>query len=164
MPKDEFPPRTPPTLHRCSFCGKTQDQVRRLVAGPNVYICNECILLCQEIISDDMIVAPEDNNPKKLPKPTEMKAVLDEYKLGRVLSGTNKTNGNKNKAYALAHMDGEKHSSCSKYSPVRQTSNPAITQALRPSQGPLSTKAAISSHVEPCAKRECRLPSPQGKL
>ena len=61
MPKDDFPPRTPPTLHRCSFCGKTQDQVRRLVAGPNVYICNECILLCQEIISDDMIVAPEDN-------------------------------------------------------------------------------------------------------
>ena len=41
MPKDEFPPRTPPTMHRCSFCGKTQDQVRRLVAGPNVYICNE---------------------------------------------------------------------------------------------------------------------------
>ena len=83
MPKDEFPPRTPPTMHRCSFCGKTQDQVRRLVAGPNVYICNECILLCQEIISDDMIVAPEDNNPKKLPKPTEMKAVLDEYVVGQ---------------------------------------------------------------------------------
>ena len=83
MPKDEFPPRTPPTMHRCSFCGKTQDQVRRLVAGPNVYICNECILLCQEIISDDMIVAPEDNNPKRLPKPTEMKAVLDEYVVGQ---------------------------------------------------------------------------------
>ena len=40
MPRDEFPPRGP-SMHRCSFCGKTQDQVRRLVAGPNVFICNE---------------------------------------------------------------------------------------------------------------------------
>ena len=53
MPRDEFPPRGP-SMHRCSFCGKTQDQVRRLVAGPNAYICNECILLCQEIVSDDV--------------------------------------------------------------------------------------------------------------
>ena len=84
MPKDEFPPRNPPTMHRCSFCGKTQDQVRRLVAGPNVYICNECILLCQEIISDDMTaVAPSGKGPKELPKPADMKAVLDEYVVGQ---------------------------------------------------------------------------------
>ncbi len=83
MPKDEFPPRTPPTMHRCSFCGKTQDQVRRLVAGPNVYICNECILLCQEIISDDLAVAPTATDPKDLPKPAEMKAVLDDYVVGQ---------------------------------------------------------------------------------
>ena len=51
MPKDEFP-RGP--IHRCSFCSKTQTQVRRLVAGPNVFICNECIALCQEIIADDL--------------------------------------------------------------------------------------------------------------
>ena len=38
----------------CSFCGKSQDQVRRIVAGPNAYICNECVLLCQEIVSDDV--------------------------------------------------------------------------------------------------------------
>ena len=43
MPKDEFTTRR---LHRCSFCYKTQDQVRRLVAGPDVYICDECIKLC----------------------------------------------------------------------------------------------------------------------
>ena len=84
MPKDEFPPRTPPTMHRCSFCGKTQDQVRRLVAGPNVYICNECILLCQEIISDDLAAAaPTTSDPKDLPKPAEMKAVLDDYVVGQ---------------------------------------------------------------------------------
>ena len=39
---------------RCSFCGKTQDQVRRIVAGPGAYICNECVLICQEIGSDDV--------------------------------------------------------------------------------------------------------------
>ena len=52
MPGDDFNPRIP-KLKRCSFCGKTSEQVRRMVAGPNVQICNECILLCQEIISDD---------------------------------------------------------------------------------------------------------------
>ena len=52
MPGDDFNPRIP-KLKRCSFCGKTSEQVRRMVAGPNVQICSECILLCQEIISDD---------------------------------------------------------------------------------------------------------------
>ena len=51
MAKDEFTSRR----MRCSFCGKTQDQVRRLVAGPNAYICNECIMLCHDIISDDIV-------------------------------------------------------------------------------------------------------------
>ena len=49
MPGDDTNSRTP-KLRRCSFCGKTSDQVRRMVAGPNAQICNECILLCQEII------------------------------------------------------------------------------------------------------------------
>ena len=69
MPRDEFPPRGP-SMHRCSFCGKTQDQVRRLVAGPNVFICNECILLCQEIISDDLPLMPEKGGAmESLPTP-----------------------------------------------------------------------------------------------
>lgn len=63
---------------KCSFCGKTQSQVKRLVAGPNVYICDECIELCQEIIDEelveDLIVSRED-----LPKPAEIKETLDEY-------------------------------------------------------------------------------------
>lgn len=68
--------------HRCSFCGKTADQVRRLVAGPGAYICNECIALCQEIVADDMdvIAAPEIRD---IPLPSEMKAVLDEYVIGQ---------------------------------------------------------------------------------
>ena len=84
MPKDEFPPRGSGTLHRCSFCGKTQDQVRRLVAGPNVFICNECILLCQEIIADDLALMSEGaGEMKELPTPAAMKAVLDDYVVGQ---------------------------------------------------------------------------------
>ncbi|WIV11857.1 ATP-dependent Clp protease ATP-binding subunit ClpX [Proteiniborus sp. MB09-C3] len=63
---------------KCSFCGKSQEQVRRLVAGPNVYICDECIELCQEIIDEEF----EDTfelEMKELPKPTDIKKVLDEY-------------------------------------------------------------------------------------
>ncbi|SDZ08291.1 ATP-dependent Clp protease ATP-binding subunit ClpX [Proteiniborus ethanoligenes] len=63
---------------KCSFCGKSQEQVRRLVAGPNVYICDECIELCQEIIDEEF----EDNfelDMKELPKPADIKKVLDEY-------------------------------------------------------------------------------------
>ena len=83
MPRDEFPPRGP-SMHRCSFCGKTQDQVRRLVDGPNVFICNECILLCQEIISDDLPLMPEKGGAmESLPTPSEMKAVLDDYVVGQ---------------------------------------------------------------------------------
>ncbi|ERM92701.1 MAG: ATP-dependent Clp protease ATP-binding subunit ClpX [Caldanaerobacter subterraneus] len=67
---------------KCSFCGKTQDQVRRLVAGPGVYICDECIELCQEIINEefeeDMDMAMRD-----LPKPKEIKAFLDQYVIGQ---------------------------------------------------------------------------------
>ena len=80
MPRDEFPQGP---LHRCSFCGKTQDKVRRLVAGPNVFICNECILLCQEIISDDLPMLHDDAGQQKLPTPSEMKEVLDQYVIGQ---------------------------------------------------------------------------------
>ena len=81
MPKDDFTTRK---LHRCSFCGKTQDQVRRLVAGPNVFICNECVMLCHDIIADD-IVSPVQTaqNSTDIPLPSEMKAVLDEYVIGQ---------------------------------------------------------------------------------
>lgn len=63
---------------KCSFCGKSQEQVRRLVAGPNVYICDECIGLCQEII-DEEFEDTIDLEMKELPKPAEIKTILDEY-------------------------------------------------------------------------------------
>ncbi|GAV26369.1 ATP-dependent Clp protease ATP-binding subunit ClpX [Carboxydothermus islandicus] len=67
---------------KCSFCGKHQDQVRKLVAGPGVYICDECIELCNEIIeeelADDLEISLEE-----LPKPQEIKAYLDQYVIGQ---------------------------------------------------------------------------------
>ena len=63
---------------RCSFCGKPQEQVRRLIAGPNVYICNECIELCQEIIEEEFIDS-FDYEMQDLPKPAAIKDTLDEY-------------------------------------------------------------------------------------
>ena len=63
---------------RCSFCGKPQDQVRRLIAGPNVYICDECVELCQEIINEEFEDS-FDYEVKELPKPYKIKETLDEY-------------------------------------------------------------------------------------
>lgn len=73
---------------RCSFCGKEQRMVKRLVAGPNVYICNECITLCNEILNDDEDFLVEEGKessfgPVKLPSPAEMKRTLDEYVIGQ---------------------------------------------------------------------------------
>ncbi len=68
---------------RCAFCGKTQDQVQRLIAGPGVYICNECVELCHEIISDSMEKATSPAGDDRLMKPMEIKTVLDQYVIGQ---------------------------------------------------------------------------------
>src|SRR3984893_3342765 len=66
----------------CSFCGKSQRQVKKLIAGPGVYICDECIDLCNEII-DEELVAPPSFDISDLPKPREIYNVLDEYVIGQ---------------------------------------------------------------------------------
>ena len=81
MPRDKDETRQP-RMARCSFCDKPQDQVRRIVAGPGVYICDECITLCQEIIADDIGPA-HDADAADIPRPTEIKAVLDQYVVGQ---------------------------------------------------------------------------------
>ncbi|MDH3462075.1 MAG: ATP-dependent protease ATP-binding subunit ClpX, partial [Acidimicrobiia bacterium] len=65
-------------LLKCSFCGKSQKQVKRLIAGPGVYVCDECIELCNEIIAEEFS-ATEEVNFTELPKPSEIKAYLDDY-------------------------------------------------------------------------------------
>ncbi|MDS0525049.1 ATP-dependent Clp protease ATP-binding subunit ClpX [Clostridium sp. SHJSY1] len=67
---------------KCSFCGKSQDQVKRLIAGPGVYICDECIDLCSEIIADEFEETVEFD-AKALPKPQEIKGYLDDYVVGQ---------------------------------------------------------------------------------
>ncbi len=67
---------------KCSFCGKTQDQVRKLVAGPGVYICDECIELCNEIIEEELSDDLEFTL-QSIPKPREIKDILDQYVIGQ---------------------------------------------------------------------------------
>ena len=73
---------------RCSFCGKAQEQVQRIIAGPGVYICDECIRVCTGMIEDAMYDEEQDaaytlNENAKLPTPAEIKQVLDEYVIGQ---------------------------------------------------------------------------------
>lgn len=66
----------------CSFCGKSQDQVRKLVAGQGVYICDECVELCAEIVEEE-VGLEEDFELKDVPKPREIQGILDEYIIGQ---------------------------------------------------------------------------------
>lgn len=67
---------------KCSFCGKTQEQVRKLVAGPGVYICDECIELCTEIVEEEL-GTEEEFNLQEVPKPHEIRQFLDQYVIGQ---------------------------------------------------------------------------------
>ena len=71
---------------RCSFCGKRQEQVGRIIAGPNVYICNECIELCSSILHDEMhngLNAQQLELPDTLPTPQQIKTYMDRYIIGQ---------------------------------------------------------------------------------
>lgn len=69
---------------KCSFCGKTQDQVRRLIAGPDVCICDECVELCEDIIREEFEEANEETTSiESLPKPKEMMEILNDYVIGQ---------------------------------------------------------------------------------
>src|SRR5574344_1457309 len=72
---------------KCSFCGKSQDSVERIIAGPGVYICDECIKVCNNIIEvdvyDDIQLTYKSDENEKLPTPVEIKEVLDSYVIGQ---------------------------------------------------------------------------------
>ena len=70
-------------LLKCSFCGKMQKQVRKLIAGPGVFICDECIALCVEIVEEELGQGPKQVDEIDLPKPREIKGFLDEYVIGQ---------------------------------------------------------------------------------
>ena len=67
----------------CSFCGKNQSEVKKLIAGPSVYICDECVSLCNDIIKEDLTEKDSEGTEKKLPIPAEIKSILDDYVIGQ---------------------------------------------------------------------------------
>ncbi|MDP0589663.1 MAG: ATP-dependent Clp protease ATP-binding subunit ClpX [Candidatus Endonucleobacter bathymodioli] len=67
----------------CSFCGKSQHEVRKLIAGPSVFVCNECVDLCNDIILEEIQDSDEEDASSKLPTPREIKDILDEYVIGQ---------------------------------------------------------------------------------
>jgi len=71
------------TILHCSFCGKSQKEVRKLIAGPSVYICDECVSLCNEIIADEVETPERLPSGRSLPKPWDIKTQLDDYVIGQ---------------------------------------------------------------------------------
>jgi ATP-dependent Clp protease ATP-binding subunit ClpX len=71
--------------YRCSFCGKSQDQVRKLIAGQGVYICDECITLCREIVDEEFMESPKGarTSGQKIPNPRRINEILDQYVIGQ---------------------------------------------------------------------------------
>jgi len=67
----------------CSFCGKSQHEVRKLIAGPSVFICDECVELCNDIIREEVAETSQAKGGTKLPVPTEIRAILDQYVIGQ---------------------------------------------------------------------------------
>src|SRR6188474_3469768 len=67
----------------CSFCGKAQKEVKKLIAGPTVYICDECIGLCNDIIAEEIEKEDQSYGTSSIPKPAQIKKVLDEYVIGQ---------------------------------------------------------------------------------
>ena len=69
----------------CSFCGNSQHEVRKLIAGPSVFICDECVDLCNDIIREEVQSGTvSEGNSEKLPTPVEITAILDEYVIGQL--------------------------------------------------------------------------------
>ncbi|HCK33190.1 MAG TPA: ATP-dependent Clp protease ATP-binding subunit ClpX, partial [Rhodospirillaceae bacterium] len=82
MSKDDDKEKDSKNTLYCSFCGKSQHEVRKLIAGPNVFICNECVELCMDIIREEdktQLVSSGD----EIPAPSEIKAILDDYVIGQ---------------------------------------------------------------------------------
>ncbi len=67
----------------CSFCGKSQHEVRKLIAGPSVFICDECVDLCNDIIREEVQEAQAESSAHKLPSPKEISGILDQYVIGQ---------------------------------------------------------------------------------
>ena len=82
MSEDDQPKEGEKLLY-CSFCGKSQHEVRKLIAGPSVFVCDECVDLCNDIIRDEVLEKEEGEDDTRLPRPKEIHAMLDQYVIGQ---------------------------------------------------------------------------------
>src|SRR5690554_3447069 len=80
---DDIKGKSDGKLLYCSFCGKSQHEVRKLIAGPSVFICDECVDLCNDIIREEVQESENKTPSDKLPTPKEIKDTLDEYVIGQ---------------------------------------------------------------------------------
>jgi ATP-dependent Clp protease ATP-binding subunit ClpX len=93
----------------CSFCGKSQHEVRKLIAGPSVFICDECIELCNDIIRDEMMENVSTEAGKgSLPTPQEISRILDQYVIGQSKAKRNLSVAVYNHYKRLRHMSNDK--------------------------------------------------------
>ena len=83
MSKDENGTIEGEKLLYCSFCGKSQHEVRKLIAGPSVFVCDECVDLCNDIIREETQEDLSEGPIRRLPNPEEIKETLDEYVIGQ---------------------------------------------------------------------------------
>ena len=74
---------TPEKVLYCSFCGKSQHEVKKLIAGPSVFICDECIDLCTDIIQEEIAKLPKEEGDDSLPTPHQIRENLDQYVIGQ---------------------------------------------------------------------------------
>ena len=101
-----------PKSVRCSFCGKSQDSVKKIVAGPGVYICDECVDLCTSIIAAEVYEEEEEgytlNDLDKIPSPKEIKKILDDYVIGQEEAKRTLSVAVYNHYKRIAHEDNDK--------------------------------------------------------
>ena len=137
-------------LLKCSFCGKSQKQVKKLIAGPGVYICDECIDLCNEIIEEELAETSE-LGLDELPKPREIFDFLEQYVIGQDVA---------KKALAVAVYNHYKRIQAGESGSARRTP----TRSTSPS--PTSCSSAPPAAARPTSRRPsprcstCRSPSP----
>ena len=135
-------PRNEDRNVRCSFCGKYQDQVSRLIAGPNVYICNECIELCASILHDEMVTddGTQFTLPDTLPTPKEIKTSMDGYIIGQEEAKIALRNNRRDAMDTLKKMKTAKELSEDDFAACEADVEKTVSGAMSKLEGVISAK------------------------